>query len=110
MSSFILTPLPAGDVDAGAPRARRRAADERSPCRRCLRDAAPGEPLVLAPYDPFTIRSPYASEGPVFVHADGCEPFEAAPGALSEQIDGRVVSLPPPHRGGVVTDAGGGPW
>src|SRR4051794_31844167 len=103
MSTLILKPLPAGDVQAGAPRApppppaagdveagargaRHRAADDRPPCRRCLRDAEPGEPLVLASYDPFTVRSPYAGEGPVFVHADGCEPFHSAPGEVSEQV------------------------
>ena len=41
---------------------------------------------MLASYDPFTVRSPYAGEGPVFVHADGCEPFAPEPGAISEQV------------------------
>jgi hypothetical protein len=93
MTSFILQPLPAGDVDARAAGARRRIADDRSPCRRCLRDAKPGDPLVLASYDPFLVRSPYAGEGPVFVHEAGCEPFDAVPGAVSEQATGRVLSL-----------------
>jgi Protein of unknown function (DUF1203) len=93
MSSFILQPLPAGDVDARAEGTHRRIADDRSPCRRCLRDAAPGDPLVLASYDPFLVRSPYAGKGPVFVHAEGCEPFDAVPGAVSEQVAGRVLSL-----------------
>src|SRR4051794_14440960 len=93
MSSFILQPLPAGDVDARAAGARRRIADDRSPCRRCLRDAEPGDPLVLASYDPFTVRSPYAGEGPVFVHAEGCDPFASAPGAVCEQVHSRVLSV-----------------
>ena len=75
MTSFVISPLPAGDVDTEAPVARRTVSDGRAPCRRCLRDAGAGEALVLASYDPFTVRSPYAGEGPVFVHADSCEQF-----------------------------------
>jgi hypothetical protein len=47
MSTFIISPLPAGEVDTGA----------------------------------------------AFVHADGCEPFESIPGAVSEQVGGRVLSV-----------------
>ena len=93
MSTFAIHPLPAGEVDTRAPSARTRAADGPSPCRRCLRNAEVGERLVLASYDPFTQRSPYAGEGPVFVHADGCEPFRPEPGAVSEQVTGRVLSV-----------------
>ena len=82
MTSFVITPLPAGEVDTEAPVAHRTLSDGRAPCRRCLRNAEAGEALVLTPYDPFTVRSPYAGEGPVFVHADGCEPFAPAPGQL----------------------------
>jgi hypothetical protein len=90
MSTFAIHALPAGEPHTDAAAAVRRPADDRSPCRRCLRDAAPGEPLVLAPYDPFTVRSPYAGEGPVFVHADGCEPFGSDE---TEQVHGRTLSI-----------------
>jgi len=93
MSTFVIHPLPAGEVDTGAPVTRRKLAESNEPCRRCLRNAAPGDALALAAYDPFTVRSPYAGEGPVFVHADGCEPFAPAPGKLSEQVAGRVLSV-----------------
>ena len=93
MTTFTISPLPAGQVDTAALGAHRRLAEGREPCRRCLRDTEPGEPLVLASYDPFTRRSPYAGEGPVFVHADGCEPFRPVPGAVSQQVGGRVLSL-----------------
>jgi acetyl esterase/lipase len=93
MSTFVIHPLPAGEVDAEAPSARTRDADGPSPCRRCLRNAEVGDRLVHAPYDPFTRRSPYAGEGPVFVHAGGCEPFRPEPGAVSEQVAGRVLSV-----------------
>jgi hypothetical protein len=90
MSSFTIHALPSGEVETAAPTAVRRPADDRSPCRRCLRDAREGEMLVLAPYDPFTVRSPYAGSGPVFVHAGGCEPFE---GGETEQVAGRTLSI-----------------
>jgi hypothetical protein len=93
MSPFILHALPAGEVDTGLPVTRHQTATDREPCRRCLRDARPGERLALTGYDPFTVRSPYAGEGPVFVHADGCEPFASAPGAVSEQVGGRMLSI-----------------
>src|SRR4051794_19995487 len=105
MSSSTPQPLPAGDVDARAAGARRRIADDRSPCRRCLRDAEPGDPLVLAVYDPFLVRSPYAGEGPVFVHADGCEPFAPAPDRVSEQVAGRVLSIRAYDAGAMMTNA-----
>ena len=90
---FTITPLPAGEVDTDDPVTRLKVADGPLPCRRCLRNAELGDELALASYDPFTIRSPYAGDGPVFVHARGCEAFEPAPGAISEQVDGRVLSI-----------------
>jgi hypothetical protein len=93
MSTFIITPLPAGEVDADAPAARPAVAESDEPCRRCLRNAHPGEKLVLAPYNPFHRASPYTGDGPVFVHADGCEPFPSEPGSVSEQVGGRTLSI-----------------
>jgi hypothetical protein len=93
MNSFVITALPAGEVDTQARDVRRRVADSPLPCRRCLRNVAPGDELVLASYDPFTLRSPYAGKGPVFVHAEGCEPFAPEPGRLSEQVAGRQLSV-----------------
>jgi hypothetical protein len=93
MTTFKIHALPAGEVDTGTELAHRQLASDREPCRRCLRDATPGEPLVLASYDPFTTRSPYAGEGPVFVHAEGCEPFAPEPGAVSVQVGGRQLSV-----------------
>ena len=93
MSTFMITPLPAGEVDTDAPVTRHTVADSPLPCRRCLRNASIGDPLALASYDPFVVRSPYAGEGPVFVHAEGCSPFEPSPGVVSEQVSGRVLSV-----------------
>jgi hypothetical protein len=87
MTELIVHALPAGDADPSAPAARATVAEGREPCRRCLRNARPGEHLLLLPYDPFTVRSPYTGEGPVFIHADGCEPHRTEPDALPEQVD-----------------------
>jgi hypothetical protein len=93
VNKFIIHALPAGEADTGAPVARRTVADGPSPCRRCLRNAIVGEPLLLLPYDPFTVKSPYTGEGPIFVHADGCQPSDLEAGEVCEQVIGRVLSV-----------------
>jgi hypothetical protein len=45
------------------------------PCRHCLRDAEPGEPMLLASHSPFALPGPYKEVGPVFVHAEACARF-----------------------------------
>ena len=89
MSAFIVHAMPAGDADPCASAGRAVVAEGREPCRRCLRNAQPGEHLLLLPYDPFLVRSPYAGEGPVYVHADGCDAHHGEPDTLPEQVDDR---------------------
>ena len=106
MSTFILHPLPAGEVDTDAPVTVRKTAGDREPCRRCLRDAAPGDRLALTAYDPFLVRSPYAGDGPVFVHADGCEPFASAAGRrVRAGLAGASCRCAPTTRDAMLTDA-----
>jgi hypothetical protein len=93
MTSFIVHALPTGEAAQSGPAGRHVVADGPSPCRRCLRNAAVGDELILLPYDPFTVRSPYTGEGPVFVHADGCKAHEPEPDALPEQVHGRQFSV-----------------
>ena len=62
------------------------------PCRRCMTDAEPGERMLLLPYDPFPAESPYSGRGPVFVHADGCEPFRQN-GEVPEQLRRRLLAI-----------------
>jgi hypothetical protein len=61
------------------------------PCRRCLRDAEVGEPLLLLGYDPFRGASPYAGPAPIYVHEHDCEPF--AGDGLPEQLTRRLLSV-----------------
>ena len=68
MTSFIVHALPAGEADQSGPAGRLVVADGPSPCRRCLRNAAVGDELILLPYDP-------------------------EPDALPEQVHGRQFSV-----------------
>lgn len=86
------TPLPSPE-DLAAETTRTILVDEPHayPCRRCLRDAEPGERVRLLSYDPFTGASPYRQPGPVFVHVDDCAPDVGA--GLPEQLTRRTLSL-----------------
>ncbi|HET8756356.1 MAG TPA: DUF1203 domain-containing protein [Solirubrobacteraceae bacterium] len=87
MTAFIVHAMPAGAADPCSAATRAVVAEGREPCRRCLRNARTGENLLLIPYDPFLVRSPYTGEGPVYVHADGCDEHRAEPDVLPEQVD-----------------------
>ncbi|SBT39937.1 DUF1203 domain-containing protein [Micromonospora auratinigra] len=79
-TAYLVQPLPSGvlaevrraGVDAGgAPVERSRAAGG-EPLRCCLRDARPGEPLLLFGYAPPLPPGPYREVGPVFAHDAEC--------------------------------------
>jgi Protein of unknown function (DUF1203) len=61
------------------------------PCRRCLRDAEPGDAMLLVGYDPFLGTSPYAGRGPIYVHERDCTPF--AGDGLPDQLTRRLLSV-----------------
>ena len=94
MTALAVRPLPA-PLPSSTLGARTLVVDEANayPCRRCLRDARPGETVVLLSYDPFDsdAETPYRQPGPIFVHAEPCafEPSEALPG----QLTGRLLSV-----------------
>ena len=60
------------------------------PCRHCLRWAAPGERVVLFPYAAIPPGYPYSETGPIFVHAEPCQRYEATNEYPSEFRNGRV--------------------
>lgn len=77
MTTFLIEAIPAPALaamrttgTAGDPV--RVIADGGEPVRCCLRDAAPGEPLLLVNYEPALPESPYREVGAVFIHADPC--------------------------------------
>lgn len=79
---------------------------ETFPCRHCLRWAEPGERLILFPYAAIPSGYPYSESGPIFVHADACERYQAneypsdfregrvfrAYNSANQIIDARVVN------------------
>ena len=94
MPTFAVRPLPAPlPVSPSLPaEARTIVVDQPDsyPCRRCLRDAAEGETVVLLSYDPFVdgADTPYRQPGPIFVHAGPCayEPSEEVPDQLTRRL------------------------
>lgn len=61
------------------------------PCRRCLRDAEPGEELLLVAYDPFEVASPYSGPGPIYLHAAECAAYVGD--EVPEQQRRRLLSV-----------------
>ena len=95
MTTIAIRPLPAplpGLDDPAAATVRRIVVDETDayPCRRCLTDALPGEPVLLLSYDPFTGDSPYRQPGPIFLHERACEPSDDG---VPTQLTRRLLSL-----------------
>jgi Protein of unknown function (DUF1203) len=77
----VFEPIPAATVQhiraAGADEAGNRLAVQvdaggGSPLRCCLREAAPGERMLLIAYTPPGGQGAYAERGPVFIHAGPC--------------------------------------
>ena len=98
--------LPAGEP-ARAPTTTLIVTDEAEsyPCRRCMTDALPGERLLLLEYDPFHVRSPYTGHGPIFVHADGCEPFRFE-GRIPVQLRRRLLAVRAYDQNAMMRDCG----
>ena len=68
-----------GDPDAnGQPPERATSPGAGHPCRCCLRGIEQGEPMLVLAARPFASLHPYAELGPIFLHADECEPWDGA--------------------------------
>lgn len=76
----VLANVRASGVGAAGIPAERVVATGGEPVRCCLRDATPGEELLLFGYEPALPTSPYREVGPVFVHASACPAPAAADG------------------------------
>ena len=78
--AFRIHPLPAavldhvrsGGLDASSRPAEGLVAEGGEPLRCCLRNADPGEPLLLFGYEPPLPPSPYREVGAVLAHARAC--------------------------------------
>jgi len=62
------------------------------PCRVSLRDAEPGERLLLLPYEHHAVTTPYRASGPVYVREDATD---ATPSIdeVPEQLRRRLLSI-----------------
>jgi hypothetical protein len=62
------------------------------PCRHCLGNVAEGEPYIVLAYRPFPSLQPYAEVGPIFIHAEPCEPhIRGGFPARERNGDGRIL-------------------
>src|SRR4030095_5296322 len=60
------------------------------PCRHCLRWAKPGERVILFTYASVPPSRPYSETGPIFVHAEPCQRYDAIHGYPPDFRNGRV--------------------
>jgi hypothetical protein len=74
-----------------------------APCRSCLRIAPASSRLILFAYRPFVMGGPYAEVGPVFVHAEWCEPYRA--NAFPEDFRARTLVFRAYDACGAIRDA-----
>ena len=81
-----------GRDDAGNALIHRKAAPPGAPCRHCLRDAAPGEDVLLGSYDLPGPRGIYWTPSPIFLHARDCPRFDA-PNVIPDIVRSRLVSV-----------------
>ncbi len=62
------------------------------PCRHCLGNVARGEPYLVLAHRPFPGLQPYAEVGPIFIHAEPCEPHTRGSFPARElDGDGRIL-------------------
>jgi Protein of unknown function (DUF1203) len=72
LPSDVLSAVRISGVDAAGIPAERVVATGGEPVRCCLRDAAPGEELLLFGYEPPLPTSPYREVGAVYAHVAAC--------------------------------------
>jgi hypothetical protein len=107
LAPAVFAPLFAlSDAELHARGMRRHVADEpdSAPCRVSLIDAAPGETLLLLPYQHVAAPSPYQAAGPIFVREQAREQAVVR-GRLPEMFLSRLLSLRAYDAGGVMVDA-----
>ncbi len=89
-----------GADDNGRAPERALARGEGNPCRSCLRDIGEGAPMLILGARPFVGRHAYAETGPIFLHAEPCEPWAGAgvPPILATSPDYLVKGYGPDER------------
>ena len=85
MDAATAARLRGGGPDAyGNPPERRMSDGAGVPCRRCMKLVGQGEPYLIVAWRPFAATHAYAETGPVFLHADPCEPDAGVEHGLPE--------------------------
>jgi hypothetical protein len=101
MTTFRCVPIPTATADrfratmrddAGNPLRRMAAGEAGAPCRHCLRDAAPGEAMLLGSYNLPGPLGIYWTPSPIFIHADRCEQYDRLD-HVAETVRPRLVSV-----------------
>ena len=62
------------------------------PCRVSLRDAEPGERLLLLPYEHHAVATPYRASGPIYVR-DNASDATLASDEVPDQLRRRLLSI-----------------
>src|SRR5256885_6173964 len=62
------------------------------PCRVSLRDAEPGERVILVPFEHQDAASPYRASGPIFVR-EGAADARVPPDAVPDVLRTRLLSV-----------------
>jgi hypothetical protein len=73
------------------------------PCRVSLKDAAPGERLILLSYEHQPVDSPYRASGPIFVGEGAGAPYDGP--EVPPVVRTRLMSLRAYDRDGMIVDA-----
>ncbi len=91
----------AGGPDANGQPAERAVSDgQGNPCRSCLRQIPEGAPMLILSARPFPAPQPYAEQGPIFLCADPCTPWQGqgVPPVLTTSPDYLLKGYHPNHR------------
>jgi hypothetical protein len=60
------------------------------PCRSCLKQFVTGDRRILFSYSPNAVDHPYNETGPIYIHADECEPYREENVFPTEIENGRI--------------------
>ncbi len=60
------------------------------PCRSCLKQFTAGERRILFSYSPNAVDHPYNETGPIYIHAEACEPYQETDTFPPEVENGRI--------------------
>ena len=81
LDTDLVRSLQSGGPDANGQRPERHISKgSGTPCRHCLTSVNQGEPYLILSHRPFPSPQPYAEQGPIFLHAETCEPYMSGGG------------------------------